>query len=423
MERLYRKEGGVRTIAAIDKIKQLGKEEVIQRIAALELREYGVYHDRLVDLWEPFLRKNKKPPVKLVVGLNNNDTAHILLNLLKADVDRVIEGMQIAAYLLDAEKLILYLPKKEVELKEKLIEIIDGSGIDLCNDDFIDRRKYDRCVIHHIETMYFLAEAFSDMSEALPNIYTPGVFVSVSEQGKSGELCKIPFGTKVADLISTPALQVKGIEIGSRLYDASALDLIINNSISMGNGVITVIDNSDCIIDETEKRLTALRNISCGKCTFCREGLVQLYTMIKDITMGRGKNEYIPLIKEIGEAMPISTLCSVGHTGSDFAMGGLSNFISEYDDHIKRKRCRLGICSAFIPIYIDPKLCTGCGKCIDVCPEDCIEGKPAYIHLISEFECSKCGKCIEACEEKAIMKAASGKVPKLPVRPVKCGRF
>ena len=42
--------------------------------------------------------------------------------------------------------------------------------------------------------------------------------------------------------------------------------------------------------------------------------------------------------------------------------------------------------------------------------------------MIDEFDCDKCGKCIEACEEGAIIKT-SGKVPKLPNRLTKVGRF
>ena len=53
---------------------------------------------------------------------------------------------------------------------------------------------------------------------------------------------------------------------------------------------------------------------------------------------------------------------------------------------------------------------------------DCIDGKSNYIHMIDDFECTKCGKCIAVCEEKAIIQT-SGKLPKLPNRLTKVGRF
>ena len=56
------------------------------------------------------------------------------------------------------------------------------------------------------------------------------------------------------------------------------------------------------------------------------------------------------------------------------------------------------------------------------CEQDCIEGKNKYIHMIDEFDCDLCGKCMEICPEEAIVKT-SGKVPKLPNRLTKVGKF
>ena len=92
------------------------------------------------------------------------------------------------------------------------------------------------------------------------------------------------------------------------------------------------------------------------------------------------------------------------------------------DAHIRKKECPAGACSAFTHIYIDSQLCTGCEDCADICPKDCIEGKRGYIHMLDEFDCDKCGKCVEACEERAII-LTSGKLPKLPDRLTKVGRF
>lgn len=42
--------------------------------------------------------------------------------------------------------------------------------------------------------------------------------------------------------------------------------------------------------------------------------------------------------------------------------------------------------------------------------------------MIDEFECTKCGKCISACENDAIIQT-NGRLPKLPTRLTKCGKF
>jgi ferredoxin len=176
------------------------------------------------------------------------------------------------------------------------------------------------------------------------------------------------------------------------------------------------------MIHEAESVLRNERAQSCGKCTFCREGLIQLHTMTKEITEGQGKKEFPDMIAEIGEAMVFSTPCTMGQTASDFSMGTLKYFASEYEEHIKKKKCANNVCTAFMSIYIDPNECQGCEECADVCPADAIEGKSGYIHMIDEFECTKCGKCIAVCENDAIVQT-TGRVPKLPNRLTKCGKF
>ena len=144
--------------------------------------------------------------------------------------------------------------------------------------------------------------------------------------------------------------------------------------------------------------------------------------MQKETTEGRGKAEFLDLTKEIGEAMTYSTPCTMGQVSSKIALSAVDKFESEFTAHIKKKKCPAGVCFSEEVIYIDPKLCQGCGECADVCPKDCIEGKAKYIHMIDEFDCDQCGKCIEACDAGAIIKT-SGKVPKLPNRLTKVGRF
>jgi ferredoxin len=51
---------------------------------------------------------------------------------------------------------------------------------------------------------------------------------------------------------------------------------------------------------------------------------------------------------------------------------------------------------------INGNICTGCGKCVDVCPTgalDLVEGRAAIVRL--EL-CSYCGDCEELCPKEAI---------------------
>ena len=394
----------------------LNVEEIIGKVKAANLKEFGVYHEDVADKWTNIIANaaDWDGEMALAAGLNNSDTDRALLAVLKEDADKVIDGMTLAANVLNAKKLELHVPEGEAELKAALEEKCAGKNIEVV-EGFINARAFRGKAMHHIETMKALAEIADDT-------YEPGTLVAVKANGKVGDLKKVPFGTKVADIVGETS-DVKGIMIGSKLYDAAAaLDIVIDEDTCVGNGVITLIGKGECIIDQAEKLLLLERQNGCGKCTFCREGLGQLHAITKEITQGQGKANSMDMLKEIGEAMTFSTLCSVGQTGADFTLNSMEYFAGEYTDHIKKKKCTTGVCKAFMSIYIDPNTCTGCEDCTDVCPADAIEGKAGFIHMIDEFECTKCGKCIAACEEEAIIQT-TGRVPKLPTRLVKVGKF
>lgn len=62
--------------------------------------------------------------------------------------------------------------------------------------------------------------------------------------------------------------------------------------------------------------------------------------------------------------------------------------------------------------YIDQKVCTQCGVCVEECPEGAIEviekdGKE--INVINQEKCTQCGVCIDACPEEAILVGEPGK--------------
>ncbi len=384
--------------------KAMGYAAAADKINAASLTEYGLYP-------EPFMEKvyranAKKTDVRVYAGLNNADTDGVLLGLLKQHLEKVIAGIEIAGMLTGAKVKYLYLPQEEQELADQIRSEVQAHDIILVSD-IINVREAEEDLLLHIA-------AAADLADIIADTYEPGVYIA----GEDGSLKKVPADTKVPQLVSLDG--AKAVYLGYQYYTPKeAEELSARDAV---NGVIRVLTEKDCIVAETAKQLLKDRKASCGKCVFCREGLIQLEYMQKETAAAKGKAGYADLTKEIGEAMCDSTLCSVGQVSAKAALTAMGRFADEYEAHIKKNKCPAGVCGAFVHIYIDPKTCSGCGECVDVCPAECIEGKAKYIHMIDEFECTKCGKCIEACEEGAVIQT-SGKLPKLPGRLTKVGKF
>lgn len=397
-------------MSALECAMKLSREEVLEQIKTSGLKEYGLEKELLSERLVRAVEESKEEEKELgvVAALNNADTTGVLLEVLLADPKKVMDGIAIAAYALGTEKKVLYLPEYAADKEAAVKEAAEQAGVELIVG-LVNVRACKGSALIHIVTAANLADTFAGS-------YEDGVYVSVN----GSELKKVSAETKVSEL-TEDAAGAKGFCIGYEYYGPEAAEMTLEE-VHPDNGVLRVLKASDCIVSETEKALLASRKQSCGKCVFCREGLLQLEYMQKETTEGRGKAEFLDLTKEIGEAMTYSTPCTMGQVSSKIALSAVDKFESEFTAHIKKKKCPAGVCFSEEVIYIDPKLCQGCGECADVCPKDCIEGKAKYIHMIDEFDCDQCGKCIEACDAGAIIKT-SGKVPKLPNRLTKVGRF
>jgi formate hydrogenlyase subunit 6/NADH:ubiquinone oxidoreductase subunit I len=111
--------------------------------------------------------------------------------------------------------------------------------------------------------------------------------------------------------------------------------------------------------------------------------------------------------------MQKAALCALGQTAPNPILSTMTNYMDEYTDHIKDKRCRSGKCKNLLRFTIDAEKCIGCSICAKKCPVNCIfqadaakypdKKKPPY--WIDSGKCIKCGECLAACKFNAVLKA------------------
>ncbi len=170
----------------------------------------------------------------------------------------------------------------------------------------------------------------------------------------------------------------------------------------MGSGGMIVVDEDTCMVDIARYFVKFLTEESCGKCVPCREGLDRMLDILTDITEGRGEEEHIELLEELGSVVKGTSLCALGETAPNPVLSTIRYFRDEYEAHIKERRCPAGVCNALITFAIDANRCTGCQVCARECPRGAILGEKKKPHQIEQERCIQCGLCRDNCKFEAV---------------------
>jgi NADH:ubiquinone oxidoreductase subunit F (NADH-binding)/(2Fe-2S) ferredoxin/NAD-dependent dihydropyrimidine dehydrogenase PreA subunit len=172
----------------------------------------------------------------------------------------------------------------------------------------------------------------------------------------------------------------------------------------MGSGGMIVINQDACMVDIAKFFLEFTQNESCGKCTPCREGTKRMYEILTKITDGQGQPNDIEKLERLGNMIKKASLCGLGQAAPNPVLSTIKNFRQEYEEHVKDRRCRAGVCKKLLTYEITDK-CVGCTACKKVCPVVAITGAVKNRHVIDQKKCVKCGACFDKCKFNAISKA------------------
>ena len=179
-------------------------------------------------------------------------------------------------------------------------------------------------------------------------------------------------------------------------------DNLIAAGSMMGSGGMIVMDEDNCMVDIARFFLDFTVDESCGKCTPCRVGTRRMLEILERIVNGKGEEGDIERLDELANTIKSTALCGLGQTAPNPVLSTLKFFRSEYEAHIREKRCPAHHCRALLHYVINPDLCRGCTACTRVCPVEAISGELRKPHQIDTSKCLKCGACAEKCKFHAI---------------------
>ena len=273
--------------------------------------------------------------------------------------------------------------------------------------------------LNNVETWANVPHIINKGSEWFRSMGTEGskgtkIFSLVGKVCNTG-LVEVPMGITLRDIIfkiggGVPkGKKFKAVQTGGPsggVIPESLLDLPVDFDeltkvgSMMGSGGMIVMDENTCMVDTARYYINFLAHESCGKCIPCREGTRQMLHILDNITSGSGKEGDLQLLEELAEFMEAASLCALGQSAPFPVASTLKYFRDEYEEHIKEKRCRAGVCTALIAYDIDQQKCEACGACLRNCPVDAVNKSEDKVYTIIQEKCIKCGACFTACPEK-----------------------
>lgn len=138
----------------------------------------------------------------------------------------------------------------------------------------------------------------------------------------------------------------------------------------MGSGGLISMNEDTCMVDTARFFMDFIQDESCGKCVACRIGTKRMLEILELISEGQGREGDIELLEELGGTIQKTAMCQLGQTAPNPVLSTIRYFRDEFEEHIKHKHCRAGVCS---DLFISP--------CENTCPAGI--NVPGYTYLVA----------------------------------------
>jgi NADH-quinone oxidoreductase subunit F len=386
-------------------------------------------------------------------------------SLIEGDPHAVLEGMLIAAYTMGASKGFVYIraeyPLAIKRLKSAIaqmrelgllglgilgsefefdISIKEGAGAFVCGEETaliasIEGKRgmprtrppfpaveglWDKpTIINNVETLGTLPNIIRNGAEWYSQYGTETskgtkTFSLVGRLRRTG-LIEVPLGMTVRSVIyDIGGGSVKGFKavqtggpsggcLGEEFLDTPIDYEALGAAGSiMGSGGLIVLDRNTCIVDTAKYFLNFTQAESCGKCVPCRVGTRHLVNILERISQGKGEVLDLARLERLAIAIKGGALCGLGQTAPNPVLTSLKYFRDEFLSHITEKRCPAAVCRDLVHYRIIKDKCTGCQRCVKICPTGAITGPRSEPHNLDMSKCIKCRSCYEICRFDAI---------------------
>jgi NADH-quinone oxidoreductase subunit F len=107
---------------------------------------------------------------------------------------------------------------------------------------------------------------------------------------------------------------------------------------ALGTGAVIVMEKGTDMVDAARRLTRFFKYESCGKCTPCRAGTLQLLNTLDRIVAGQGKEGDIELLESTCKNIIGNTFCPMGDAEINPVLSTLKYFRHEYEYYVKHKQ-------------------------------------------------------------------------------------
>jgi formate dehydrogenase beta subunit len=357
----YRERGGYRTLAdCVNGIRAFA--DVAAAVEASGLRGLGGAGFPSSRKWQ-FVRAEPAPRFAVMNADEGEPGTFKDRFCLETDPHRVLEGLLISAWAVEASAIYIYLRDEYAAARAILtrelgalqesppcslppIFLRRGAGAYICGEEtsLIESLEGKRgeprlrppfpaqfgvfgqpTLVHNVETAYWLRSIIEEGPDSFASHGLRGRkgrrLFSVSGRVNKPGVYLAPNGVSVRELIDDYA---GGMPDGHELYaflpggasggilpaalaDAPLdFDVLAEHGSFIGSAAIVVLSNHDRVKDAALNLMEFFAHESCGKCTPCRAGTV------KSVTLMQKPKWDLPLLNDLGIAMADASICGLG---------------------------------------------------------------------------------------------------------------
>lgn len=398
------------------------------------------------------------PRVVIANGDEGDPGAFMDRMLLESFPFRILEGLAIAAAAVGASQAILFVRAEYALACERCqaalaacrdagifgpdlsVTLVKGASAYVCGEETAlisvleNRGPFPRArppypaqsgylgrptVVNNIETLALLPWIVREGANAFRRHGTeasPGTKVfALAGKVRRGGLVEVPLGTTLHHIVEVigggarPGRTLKAVQIGGPsggCVPASRFDLPVTfESLKelgaiMGSGGLVVLDDSDCMVDLARYFVAFSAAQACGGCRPGREGVAALLEGLDQLCQGHGDRALVASLERISHDLARDARCGLCRAAPRPFLSSLAAFPEEYEAHLGGQ-CAQARCSALVHYVIEDS-CTGCTRCVQVCPTRAITGDALACHAVVDATCIRCGACLDACPFGAI---------------------